>query len=41
MLTVSSAGDWRLEEWGLESRRETLEKALRAKLTVVEGDGDA
>jgi exopolyphosphatase/guanosine-5'-triphosphate,3'-diphosphate pyrophosphatase len=38
ILTVTPAGDWRLEQWGLESRRETLEKALGARLRVVAAD---
>jgi exopolyphosphatase/guanosine-5'-triphosphate,3'-diphosphate pyrophosphatase len=38
-LTLATGGDWRLEEWGLERRRATLEKALKAKLQVVAGEG--
>ena len=38
MLTLETQGDWRLEQWGLERRRETLEKALGARLTVRAGD---
>jgi exopolyphosphatase/guanosine-5'-triphosphate,3'-diphosphate pyrophosphatase len=34
-LTLGTRGDWRLEEWGLERRKETLEKALRSRLSVV------
>ena len=34
-LMLRTGGDWRLEEWGLERRMETLEKALKAKLRVV------
>jgi len=40
-LALHTSGDWRLEEWGLERRRETLEKALRARLTVVARTADA
>ena len=35
VLTLHPQGDWRLEEWGLESRRATLQKALGAELRVV------
>ena len=38
VLTLETQGDWRLEQWGLERRRETLEKALGAQLTVRAGD---
>ncbi|MFA4965167.1 MAG: Ppx/GppA phosphatase family protein [Thermoleophilia bacterium] len=34
-LTLHTRGDRRLEEWGLEGRREALERALHARLRVV------
>jgi exopolyphosphatase/guanosine-5'-triphosphate,3'-diphosphate pyrophosphatase len=36
VLEVTPAADWRLERWRLEERRETLEKALRRTLRVLE-----
>ena len=36
VLEVEPAGDWRLERWRLEERRETLEKAMRGSLRVLE-----
>ncbi len=41
VLTVRPRGDWRLEQWGLQSRSGALRKALRAdlRLAVAAEDG--
>jgi exopolyphosphatase / guanosine-5'-triphosphate,3'-diphosphate pyrophosphatase len=36
VLEVAPASDWHLERWRLEDRRETLEKAFRRSLRVLE-----